>query len=235
MTTTTLDQDALPTEQTTPDKTFFDRVLGEGEALDDLVLEEASLTGTIQKLLGLSAAGLAVHMALVGSTAQTAQMSWAIGGSMPMLWLPLAYILGFGIALGICLPSFYFYTQLAGLDASFRLITAQALRVQARTSVILLGLAPVYAALALGAHLGFEGLWSIETVAWLGLTGPFVIGLFGVISLYKSFGRLRERIPVTHPRRGDIVLRLVICWGAVFLATAPVAVWRMAQWLSGIL
>ncbi len=237
MTAAPIDSNSLPAGPSsdtgdTDHISFFDRVLREGRTLDDLLLD-GNLTSTIQKLLGLSAAGLGAHMALVGWAAQVGELPGMLGQGTPVLWLPAAYILGFMLAIAVCLPSFYFYTLLSGLDASFRLITAQALRIQARTSVVLLGCAPIYTAAALGAYLGIDFGLSLGSVVTLGLTGPFVIGFFGVVALYRSFKRLRHRLPITHERRGNIILRLVVCWGAVFLATAPVAVWRVAEWLVG--
>src|ERR1700730_1952301 len=59
-------------------------------------------------------------------------------GSAVSLWL--AYTLGLGAATGICLPSFYFYGLLSGVQISVLQVTAQIMKGKAATSVFLMGL-----------------------------------------------------------------------------------------------
>ncbi|QDG52414.1 hypothetical protein FIV42_17195 [Persicimonas caeni] len=214
---------------------FFELVLSEGRPMDDLVMDEGQLASTVQKLLLLSVFGLGFYGVVVGLAAQTSTLgTWFTAGT-PTLWMPLAFSGAFLAAIGICLPSFYFYTQLAGLDASFRLITAQSLRVQARTSVVLLGVLPFYTALALGIGVGFDLGLGANGVVLVGMWLPFAVGLVGIAALYRSFKRLVERLPITHERRGNIMLRLVLCWGAVFSTVAPVALWRLGEFLGTVI
>lgn len=236
MTTLSAEQIERYDTESSPTSTdsFFELVLTEGEAMDDLVLDAGRLAGTLQKLVLLSLVGLMVYGAVVGLASGSADLpAWFTRGE-PMIWMPLAFGGAFLAAIAVCLPSFYFYTQLAGLDASFRVITAQSLRVQARTSVVLLGVLPFYAALALGTHLGFDLGLGAEGVAVLGMCLPFVVGIIGIAALYRSFRRLVGRLPITHERRGNIILRLVLAWGAVFSAVAPVALWRLGELLAQI-
>lgn len=215
------------------DATFaslLDALLSEGEHLDDLVLHGDS-TRVVRHLLGISLVGLLVHGLVVGCTAQHPfGVTWP-HGSEPLIWVaPVALVGAFLLAIAVCLPSFYFYTRLAGLDVSFRVVAIQSLRVQARTSVLLLGLLPFYTAIVFAGELGLAV--APGTSVGLGMAMPFVVGLDGIRSLYRSFQRLVERLPMTHERRGNVVLRLVLCWGAVFSAVAPVALWRIAQGLD---
>jgi hypothetical protein len=214
---------------------FFELVLSEGRPMDDLVMDDSRLTTTVQKLLMVSMLGLMIYGVVVGIAADTASLGTWFSQGTPAFWMPFAFSGAFLAALGICLPSFYFYTQLSGLDASFRLITAQSLRVQARTSVVLLGVLPFYTAVALGAHLGFDWGLGVDGVVLIGMFLPFAVGLIGIVTLYRSFKRLVERLPITHERRGNIVLRLVLCWGAVFSAVAPVALWRLGELFGAVL
>ena len=147
-----------------------------------------------------------------------------------MISLPLSFVGAFMTALLVCLPSFYFFTQLSGLDASFRLVTAQAVRVMARTSVLMLGVLPFYAALSLTRVVG--GLFSPYTVLHMGFYLPFLVGLFGIASLYRSFRSLLKVLPITHERRGRFLLRMVLAWGAVYSAVAPVALYRFVEALG---
>ncbi len=211
---------------------FFELVLTEGEAMDDLVVDKGRLAWTIQKLVGLSVVGLLVYGVVVGLAADISHLPLWFTRGEPALWMPLAFAAAFLTAIAVCLPSFYFYTQLAGLDASFRLITAQSLRVQARSSVVLLGVLPFYAALALGAHVGVTLGLGADGVTLIGVLLPFGVGLVGIATLYRSFKRLVHRLPITHQRRGNIVARLVVAWGMVFSAVAPVALYRIGESLA---
>ena len=139
---------------------------------------------------------------------------------------------------GPCFPgsthqkSFYYYTQLAGLDASAGLIVVQSLRVMARTGALLLGIQPFFVALALAAHLG---LLPHHGVLAAGLVSPFVVGLAGIVSLHRSFRGLLQVVPITHPRRGDFVLRFILAWGGLYLTVAPLALWKAGALLGPVL
>jgi hypothetical protein len=225
---------AVPALPEAPESAF-ELVMRDRPELNTYLLDEPELAGWIQRLVGISALGLGMHGLAVGVVVQSldgvqASMPWLQGH--PALWMPLTLIGALLGALAVCLPSFYFYTQLSGLDASFRLVTAQALRVQARTSVLLLAVLPFYAALALGCAV--HPFLQPQTVVVLGLAIPFLVGLEGIRSLYRSFGQLLEVLPITHRRRGDFVLRMVLCWGAVYSVVAPVAVWRLGELLGRV-
>ena len=213
---------------------MFDLILRGRKQLTALVRDEAALPDVIQRLLALSLIGIGVHGFVVGAVAQLLRTSATLdpiwSGGHPVIWAPIAFMLAFIGALGICLPTFYFHTQLAGLDASFRLVTAQALRVQAVTSVLILGVLPFYAAVALGCATGF--IADVEGVILLGAGLPFLIGLFGIRDVYISFADLAETLPITHRRRGNFLRRMVVLWGCVYSAVAPVSLYRLAEALS---
>src|ERR1700722_4431689 len=76
---------------------------------------------------------------------------WASHRTASALALWLAYALGFTLTTGVCLPSFYFYGLLAGVRVSWLQVTAQVMRGQGSTAVMLMGVLPVYLAAALGA------------------------------------------------------------------------------------
>ena len=218
---------------------LFDLLIRDDPQLDTIVVEDESESGqlqqvqTIQRLLAVSVTGTVLYGAVVGLAAQflTVQGPMATWlGSLPLLTVPVALSSAFLMALVVCLPSFYFYTQLSGLDVSFRLITAQALRVQARTAVLLLGALPVYAAFVL-ATIVFESKGGADSVIY-GLLIPFIVGLAGLGSLYRSFERLSETLPVAHARRPWFLSRMVIAWGAVYTAVCPVALYRIGAALA---
>ncbi|MFW5967711.1 MAG: hypothetical protein ACOCV2_09350 [Persicimonas sp.] len=238
MTTTHTMTSNLPKkrDETHNDPGFLDRIMSDGEAMDDMLLDENRVGEAIRQLLVILCSGLGVYGLVF------AGFHWQHASEEdPALFLvtPLACVLGFLLAKAVCLPSFYFYTQLSGLDASFRLITGQALRVGARVSILLLAFTPAFAALALYTTMIPEDTaWTVIVLMGsylVGMTAPFLLGLFGAISLYKSFKRLRERLPITRKRRFAVITRLVVAWSAVFLVTAPVAVYRVGEFLEGVL
>jgi hypothetical protein len=225
--------DAAAPERTP--SSMFDLILRGRERLDDLLRDESQLGPAAQKLLLLALLGLLVHgtvVGLSGALLPSQAVGAFFGRGHPWAWLPLSFAGAFLGALGLCLPSFWFYTQLSGLDASLRLVAAQALRAQATTSVLLLGILPFYAAYALGAALRVYDPAGVITV---GLLLPFAVGLWGVAALYRAFSSLAGHLPKTHERRGNFLLRMVLAWSAVYTAIAPIALWRIAAALGGIL
>jgi len=225
----------LPAAEARAPRSMFDLILRGRESLDDLLREESQLAAAAQKLLLLSLLGLLIHGVVVGLAASLLPpqaVGAFFGRGHPWVWLPLSFMGAFLGALGICLPSFWFYTQLSGLDASLRMVAAQALRAQATTSILLLGVVPFYAAYVLGAALRIFDPAGVMTV---GLALPFAVGLWGVWALYRAFSSLASHLPKTHERRGNFLLRMVLAWSAVYTAIAPIALWRIAEALGGML
>jgi hypothetical protein len=220
---------------------MFDLVLRGQRKLSRHLAEEDRLPSSILKLVGLSLVGLVVHGLVVGVAARGLGDHSFFTRGTPWIWIPLALVGAFMGALCICLPSFYFYTQLSGLDASFRLVTAQALRAQATTAVLLLGALPFYAAWVLGVVAVGPGLRATSWVfdpslaTAVGMALPFVVGLFGVRQVYLGFKDLILVVPITHPRRGNFLGRMVVAWGGVFCAVSTVALWRLAETLGQLL
>lgn len=227
----TLDVPVLPAPVPVPG--MFDLILRGESRLHRLMRDEAGLPEVIQKFLALSVLGLTIHGVVLGLAAGMFEpnraLAWYQAGH-PVVWMPLALMGAFLGALCICLPSFYFYTQLSGLDASFRLVTAQALRAQATMSVLLLGVLPFYAAWLLGTVVGVFD--TPGTALFAGLCLPFGVGLWGIRAVYRGFCDLAEHLPITHKRRGNFLKRLVLCWGGVYSVVAPVALYRLGEALG---
>src|SRR5688572_17226869 len=209
----------------------FDLILRGQRDLDALLQNESNHAPIIRKLLTVAILGLAAQGFTVGVTAQLmgSDQLCILGGPIA-LWMPICFVVAFLGALSICLPSFYFYTQLSGLDASFRLVTAQALRTQATTSVFLFGVLPMY--FALGLTSAVTDVVPADTVVLFGFVTPFVVGLTGVTALYRGFKHMLAHLEITHERRGDFLLRAVLAWSAVYTAVAPVALYRAVTEVS---
>src|SRR5437899_2756100 len=79
---------------------------------------------------------------------------------------------------------------------------------------------PFYAAYALAAALRvIDGQYVIA----IGYFLPFAVGILGVRALYRAFEELSLQIPRTHARRGNFLLRMVLCWAGIYSVVAPVA------------
>jgi hypothetical protein len=208
---------------------MFELLLDDGQELDRVILDADNYQATLRRLLLVSVLGLGGFAALVGLIWPSSGMPGAASAVHPIIWAPVVLIGAFLTAKVVCLPSFYFYTQIAGLDAPFRVIVAQSLRVQARSSVVLLGVTPFYAALALASHIDVIGTGNTTVPAMIGVALPFFVGLSGVRSLYRSFRRMVDELPITNESRVKFVMGLVLCWSAAFSAVAPVALYRYAE------
>lgn len=214
---------------------LYDLLIRDDPELDTILMDRRHDVNLLQKLLAIILMGISLYGATVGLAAQFMHLEGEVEawvGPVPLLTLPLALTSAFLLALMVCMPSFYFYAQLSGLDASFRLITTQALRVQARTSILLLGVLPVYTAILLATVVGVLSGGSGLIIFGLGL--PYVVGLSGLGSLYRSLQRLSQVLPVAHRRRRGFLSWLVIAWSAVYTAVCPVALYWTGDVLTGL-
>ncbi|HEX4145099.1 MAG TPA: hypothetical protein VHY91_16450 [Pirellulales bacterium] len=148
--------------------------------------------------------------------------------------LTAAYTLGLIAANGICLPSFYFYGLLAGLRTTMLAIAAQALKGMASGGLALVGLLPVYLALALiplvlpnELEIGYDGL------ALLGLALPFLAGLRGAASLYFGLAGLADTMtPARRAQRECLLRRLILAWVGCFTFVTPVVIYSLWSFLG---
>src|SRR6185436_11899446 len=149
----------------------------------------------------------------------------------------LSYTIGMVGALGICLPSFYFYGLLAGIRASMLQVTAISLHALATTGIILMGLLPIYvggilAVIVLGAT---DGLVYPFLVA-IGLLLPFLAGLVSLKVMYEGFVDLIRTLPETRMEsRAPMVRMLALAWACLYTAVAPVTLWAVRTQLEKIL
>ncbi len=147
--------------------------------------------------------------------------------------LVVAYSIGLIAASGICLPSLYFYCLLAGVRMSALDVVMHTLKSKATAAVALVGILPIYAALALGIVI-FPVTPTVRgAVVCLGLALPFVAGLWGTWSLYRGFMGLTETLPAgCRGRRACFLRRLVLAWSACYTAVTPVLVHTLWQRLG---
>lgn len=153
---------------------------------------------------------------------------WATHRAASALALWLAYALGFTLTTGVCLPSFYFYSLLAGVRLSWAQVTAQIMKGQASTAVMLMGIMPVYVAAALGAMVFAAPPPVLRGVLYAGLALPFVAGLWGVRSIYVGFLGLSDTLPTRRRCQRECWLRrLTAACSACYTAVCPVMIYTL--------
>ncbi len=160
------------------------------------------------------------------------RLSRWLDGSAPILIA--AYAIGLVAATCVCLPSLYFYGLLAGVRMSMLDVVVHALKAKATTAVALVGILPIYAAIGLGIVI-FELPEHVREVTfWLGLSLPFLAGLFGTYSLYRGFAGLTDTLPPHRRCRRECFLRrLVLSWSACYTAVMPVMIHTCWVMFSG--
>jgi hypothetical protein len=142
-----------------------------------------------------------------------------------VLQLVAAYDFGLLAAIGVCLPSFYFYGLLAGVRASMLDVVVHALKAQAMTAVALIGIVPIYAALVMGLLVLQAEQSLMERVLNIGLILPFIAGLIGVWSLYAGFIGLADTMKADRRgRRERFLRRLLVSWCVCYTAVSPVMI-----------
>ena len=128
----------------------------------------------------------------------------------------------------MCLPSFYFYGLLAGVRVSWAQVTAQVMKGQAATAVMLIGIMPVYVAAALGGNVFAAPQPLLRGVLYAGLALPFAAGLWGVRSIYVGFLGLSDTLPPErHCRREYWLRRLTAACHACYTAVCPVMIYTL--------
>jgi hypothetical protein len=142
------------------------------------------------------------------------------------LWL--AYTFGLIAATGVCLPSFYFYGLLSGVRITLLQVTAHIMQGMAATSLMLLGLLPIYVAYVLGMIVFHATGASIRPMIYIGLALPFVAGLYGVRTIYRGFMQLADTLPPERRcRRSCFLRRLTVACSACYTAVTPVMIYKV--------
>ncbi|MCB9759841.1 MAG: hypothetical protein H6739_08410 [Alphaproteobacteria bacterium] len=198
-------------------------------------------TALLPRLVAVSTVALGAYAVVHGGMLSLAEDPLFLDaltarGPLPTIGVVfLAYVAGLFGAQVASLPSAYFYALLTGIRTHGWRVAVEAMRAQATSAVVLLGLLPVYLAVGLGFSLSSGGVgegFRILAIDLLGYTLPFVAGLAGVITMGRAFSALvREARP--EPGRRAMPLLLVFAWSVLFTALAPLGVWRVLSVLGG--
>jgi hypothetical protein len=160
----------------------------------------------------------------------------------PLLPLPaagedgfiLGYTLGILLAAGVCLPSFYFYSLLAGVKLSWLQISSLIARGTAANAILLLGILPVYVAVVLGMVVFQAPEDSLKWAVYVGLALPFLTGLWGLRAIYLGVVDLSANLShLGHCKRLCFLRRLVLSWAAVYATVVPVMIYRLWEFFAG--
>jgi hypothetical protein len=157
---------------------------------------------------------------------------WLSGAALKMI---LAYDIGLIAAIGICLPSLYFYGLLAGVRMTMLDVVVQAIKAQTAKAVALVGILPIYVAVSLGMAVFQFPTFLVHGLLWLGLILPFVAGLWGVASLYTGLMGLADTLSADRRCRRECFLRrLLLSWTVCWTAVTPVMIYTLWEYMTRI-
>ena len=212
--------------------------------LNALLRDDANQRDLVPILLAVAALGFAVYgiaaTAIINGLYHTSSFWFphlpaAHWNSPSVANLTLSYTLGLVAANGICLPSFYFYGLLAGVRISMLGVSAHALKGMAAGAVALVGLLPIYVAIALSAIVFPLGTYWIGYTVAIGLALPFIAGFAGAANLYEGFVGLADTM--TGPRcasRQCFLRRLILAWVGCATFVTPVVIYSLWHFLSDL-
>lgn len=211
-------------------------LLKDRRSADDLLRDENQQVDLIPRFLMIALASFTVYawaMILLLDIAPHAALPTVLADGWrlafrPALALWLAYALGLVAATGICLPSFYFYGLLAGVKISFVGIVGHSMKGMASTAIMLMGILPIYVAVALGMIVFGAPVFEQQAIFTLGLALPFIAGLWGVFSLFQGFMRLADTLPGgCDGKRTCFLRRMTLAWSACYTAVTPLMIYSL--------
>lgn len=214
-------------------------LLKDRQQLDRLLRDEAGQRDLLPKLLAIALSGFVLYglvATLMLNMARSSSGFWLPG--MPAAYwngpsaanLTLAYALGLIAANGTCLPSFYFYGLLAGVRVPLLAVAAHALKGMAAGAVVLVGILPVYVALALNVVIYSDNPLLLGEYALLILALPFLAGIWGAACLYRGFVALADTMSERDRcRRGCLLRRLVLAWSGCYTFVTPLVIYSLWQ------
>jgi hypothetical protein len=155
---------------------------------------------------------------------------WVSGEAFSLI---AAYAFGLIAASGVALPSLYFYCLLAGVRMTMLDVVVHAVKSKSVAAVALVGILPIYVALALGVVIFSGDEFLVSATMLLGLVLPFIAGFWGTASLYQGFAQLCDTMsPGRAERRNCFLRRLVLAWSACYSAIMPVMIYSLWEVFS---
>lgn len=192
-----------------------------------LIAQTSYLVFSLTMVLVINLAGVALP------EAQGLRMPPANLADRTAFGLILAYNLGIVLAACVCLPSFYFYSLLAGVRMTWLQIVSLVGKGMAANSILLLGILPIYVAVVLGMHVLAAPALHLQWILSIGLMLPFVSGLWGLRAIYEGIMDLHEVHAGEDCRnRRCFLRRLTLSWATVYTAVLPLMVYRLWEYFA---
>lgn len=196
-----------------------------------LVLSTSSVWPQLFPMEAVVAGREVTPMRFVASGQPSLLTHWLNGDALCLI---AAYAIGLVAATGICLPSLYFYSLLAGVRMTMMDVVLQALKSKAVAAVTLVGVLPIYATGGLAIAIFPLSEPCRDILLLLGLILPFLAGTAGTYSLYRGLAGFADTMSADRrEHRGCFLQRLVMSWAACYTAVSPVLIFTLWQRLQG--
>ncbi len=217
-------------------------LLKDGQKVDSLVRQESEQASLIPRFLGIALTSFAVFSLALATLLSLVpaenlpvflKEAWLRNPGRAGVSLGLAYTIGLVAATGVCLPSFYFYGLLSGVRITVLQVTTHIMQGMAATSLMLMGLLPIYVAYVLGMIVFRAPSASLLPMIYVGLLLPFIAGLWGLRTIYRGFMQLADTLaPERRCRRQCFLRRLTLACTACYSAVTPVMIYTLWQNIS---
>ena len=212
---------------------YFELLLKNRAELSAVLRAGDRLGDALQKLLAISLIGFGVYAATIAAVLHLSRVN---GGLNRFGWISLlvSYTIGPIATLGVCLPSFYFYALLAGVQPSMLQVAVQSVRAITVTSVLLLGIMPLYLAVVVGLYIigGPQDSAFIQSLT-AGFLLPIFAGVYGVVTFYKGFVDLASTLPPQRRRtRARFLTRMALAQAGLYAFVMPVMIYTLLDSLS---
>jgi hypothetical protein len=112
-------------------------------------------------------------------------------------------------------------------------VAVHATKGMASAAVAAIGILPIYVALVLGTLVFGLPQPAVQLECLLGMSLPFIAGLWGTRSLYLGFVALGDTLPADRRcRRACFLRRLVVSWCACLTAVTPVMIYTLWEFFG---
>ena len=112
-------------------------------------------------------------------------------------------------------------------------VVAHAVKSKSVAAVALVGILPIYVALAMGVLIFDGSELYLGAMLVLGLVLPFIAGIWGTVSLYQGFSQMCDTLPPACAAQRECFLRrLVLSWSGIYSAVMPVMIYSLWEVFS---
>lgn len=152
------------------------------------------------------------------------------GTAWPLI---LAYPLGLVGAIGVCLPSFYFYGLLAGVRTTWLQVVTHAVQCLAAGALAVLGALPIYLAFMLAVTILTKDPSPLAAGCLIGMALPFLAGVYGTWTLHEAFLTLADTMPARiRAARSCFLGRLLFAWSVCYTAITPLMIFTLWEYFA---